>query len=95
MPKLAKQVVDYLNSISKSQLEKLQISNRIPIIKGTKKMFFKKTLMKRAQISMQMLNTDISSFKSMFDKVIKLGLPHPWDLNEDTISKYEFKSLVI
>ena len=57
-------------------------------------MIFKQTLLKRAQISLQMLNNDIRNIRSMFEKEIELGLPHPWDGNGEVLSEEEFKQRI-
>ena len=55
-------------------------------------MVFKQNILKITQISQNMISSDMSNFKNMFDKEIKLGLPRPWYGNGYIMAKDDFKA---
>ena len=45
----------------------------------------------RSKMHMKALEDDVNGFKYIFENIIKLGLPHPWDGNQDIWPKEQFK----
>ena len=82
IPKQVEKIIYYLNNRRKIQLEELHITNITLLIKVFRQMLMKQTLLKITQINVKSLVADINDFMSMFDTVIKLRFPHPWDGNE-------------
>ena len=87
IPKQVEQRIDYLNNITKRQLEELQITNRKWLIKVAMQMIMKQNLLKRTQNNIRALADAILAFKNMFNEVIKLWLLHPWDKNGEIYTK--------
>ena len=58
-------------------------------------MVFKQNILKITQISQNMISSDMSNFKNMFDKEIKLGLPYPRYGNGEILDKEDFEASLL
>jgi len=81
-PEEAVQLINFLNSKSRQQLEQLDIEDRTATILKLKKVLTKRNLMQGLERRCQSMQGDIDEFMRKFDILRSKGLPSPLVIND-------------
>ena len=87
-PDEANELIHFLNTQTKQQLEEFGIRDRTGTILEIKKVFTKRTLMQNLERRCSDMQEEITAFKKIFDILLNKGLPSPL-VSEDKLMDLE------
>jgi hypothetical protein len=91
MPTEATEIIRFLNSKTKEDLEVLEIEDRKETILEVKKVLTKKGLMLQLEEKAQTMDIGVQSFFSKVDSLHKKGLPGLLVINNKLIILFDYK----
>jgi hypothetical protein len=95
MPTEANEIIRFLNSKSKEELEALQIEDRTETILEVKKVLTKRGLMLQLEERVQTMDVGVQRFFSKTDSLQKKGLPSLFVINNKLITLSDYKQKIL
>jgi hypothetical protein len=95
MPTEANEIIRFLNSKSKEELEALQIEDRTETILEVKKVLTKRGLMLQLEERVQTMDVAVQRFFSKVDSLQKKGLPSLFVINNKLITLSDYKQKIL
>jgi len=93
-PDLVADIIKLLKNITKEELKDLQINDRTSILMDVERVITKLILLQNVETKCHELMREISTFKNIFNDVIKHGLPLFWNENGDFYPMNNYKKLL-
>ena len=88
----AQKAINFLNSLSKTQLQFVVIQDRVDLIAQAKKYIVKDTMSRGVALKANFLKSRDEQIKYMFKNVFSQGLPNFWDEEGIMVAKNEYLS---
>jgi hypothetical protein len=95
MPTEANEIIKFLNSKSKEELEALQIEDRTETILEVKRVLTKRGLMLQLEERVQAMDVAVQRFFSKTDSLQKKGLPSLFVINNKLITLSDYKQKIL
>ena len=89
-PIQAQKAINFLNSLSKTQLQFVGIQDRDGLIAQAKKYIVKDTLAREVALNANFLKRRAKQFKNMFRNVFSQGFPNFWDEEGMMVAESEY-----
>lgn len=89
-PRDATRLIQFLNSKKKSQLQELEIEDKIATILEVKKVLTKKDLMHKLEEKSKEMQVAVDRFMTKFDKIKEKGLPNPLVIHDKHMEQGDY-----
>lgn len=90
MPEEANNLIQFLNTRNKYQLEEIGIQDRTGTILEIKRVFTKRTLMQNLERRCHDMQEEINAFRKRFDVLQSKGLPSPLVINDKLMRHIDY-----
>jgi hypothetical protein len=91
MPTQANEIIRFLNSKTKEELEELKIEDRTETIRKVKRVLTKRSLMLQLKEKVQVMDQGVQKFFNKIDALQKKGLPGLKVINDKLMTLFDYK----